>query len=200
MAQITTHTHEDEPPRRPKGLGGEPAGRAGDARTQAAEGESDRDERERQSEEQRIAAVGGDAEDALDHEEPLESYELHEDDEDVLELQTDSLLDETPVPDDAHLADFERRAGQRPPSKGPPDHHRLVAIPEEMGARVLEELTQSDPTDAEEERELFETLPTDKELEIRVREPAEDEDMALEDEDEDEQVDALSTPTGSPGE
>lgn len=184
MAQTTTQTpHGEEPRRRPE------------SPPEEREDGGERGEEERlEREEERIAAVGGDAEDALDHEEPLEGFELHEDDEDILVLGADSLLEETPVPDDAHLEDFERRGRVLPPPKGPPDHRRLSVAPEELAARVLEELTETDPTLSEEERELYETLPTDKELDIRGGEEAEEEAPP-------EEIPSRSpsTPTGSPG-
>lgn len=154
MADTTTH---DDGARRPR-RGGRRADGQDDPRRTPDDDEARND---------RIAAVGGDAEDALDHEEPLESFELHEDDEDVRQLGADSLLDETPVPDDPHLADFEQQGRVRQTPKGPPNHQRLSSTPEEMGARFLEGITQTDPTDDEEARELLDELPTDKELDIR---------------------------------
>lgn len=180
MAHISTH---DEEPRRRR-----------ENRTLVRDDDEGLSDEERaEIARERIAAIGGDAEDELDHEEPLEGFELHEDDEDILELQTDALLDETPVPDDAHLTDFERQGRVRPRPSGPPNHQRLSAIPEEMGARFLEGITQTDPTDAEEERELFDELPTDKELAIRGGEDEEEVPP--------EEIPSRSpsTPTGSPG-
>lgn len=181
MAPTPTH-HDEEPRPRPP-----------ETRTLLRDEDEERSEEERlELEQERIAAASDDVPRPAD-ELPLEGFELREGDEDIEELQTASLLDETPVPDDAHLADFERQGQVRPAPTGPPTHHRLSAIPEEMGARVLEGLTQSDPTDQQEERELFDTLPNDKALDIRG---GEDEAVPP------EEIPSRSpsTPTGSPDE
>lgn len=141
----------------------------------------------------RAAAVDDADADALEDEileEIDEELQLGLNDEELHQLVGDSSLAEPPLPDDEHFTDVERQGRVRPTPKGPPTHERLTATPEEMGARVLEGLTQTDPTESEEERELMDDLATDKELDIRGggEEPAPEERPDR----------SPSSPTGSP--
>lgn len=143
----------------------------------------------RRTREQLAAEAGVDPDD-IDDAALAEEMFLSEEDEELRDLSTDAMFDESPVPDDAHMADFERQGRVRPTAKGPPSHNRLSARPEEMGARFLEGVTQTDPTDTEEERELLDDIANDKELDIRGgdEEPAPEERPAR----------SPSSPSGSP--
>ncbi len=150
-----TTSHDEGAPRRRRDTRSEPRSGEPPRRTPeelAAEAGVDPEELEEE------ALIRGELDDSL---------HLHEGDDELETLSSDELYAETPVPDDAHLRDFERQANVQPTPSGPPNHERLTAQPEELGARFLEGITQSDPTRGEEARERDDELATDKELDIR---------------------------------
>jgi hypothetical protein len=82
--------------------------------------------------------------------------ELEEGSEELRQLAGETALGEDPIPDDAHLEEVERLAGNvHPGDRGPVAHERLSTRPEEMAARQLEE-----------------DLAADEQLDIRMRPPS----------------------------